>query len=172
MSQPFVGQLALGGWNFAPAGWQTCDGSLLAISEFETLFNLIGTTYGGDGQNTFAVPDLRGRVPVHQGTAATGTSYTLGQTGGVESVTLTSNQIPVHAHPLHADGGNATSPFASGNTPAAVTQNIYHQGAPSATSMNAQACGVVGGSQPHTNVQPYLTLYWVISLFGIFPSQN
>ena len=171
MSQPFVGQLMLGGWNFAPAGWQTCDGSLLAISQFDTLFNLIGTTFGGDGQATFAVPDLRGRVPVGAGNGPGLSGYVIGQTGGVENVTLSAAQIPAHSHPMSANSGNGTSPFASNNTPAVSTTNVYHPGAPAASAMNSQSCGSFGGSQPHDNLQPYLTLNWVISLFGIFPSQ-
>src|SRR5579872_5609972 len=104
MSQPYVGEIRMGGWNFAPVGWQFCDGTLLPISEFETLFNLIGTTYGGDGQSTFAVPDLRGRLPIH-----VGNSFVLAQTGGEETVTLTTNQIPSHNHPLQASSAASSS---------------------------------------------------------------
>ena len=172
MSQPFVGQLILGGWNFAPAGWQLCDGSLLPISQFETLFNLIGTTFGGDGQSTFAVPDLRGRVPVGTGSGGGLSTYVLGQTGGQETVTLNLSQLPQHTHMLMANGAPASSPFPSGNTPSQTTAHAYHSGAPSSSAMSGQMCGPAGNTLPHDNWQPYQVLNWCISLFGIFPSPN
>jgi microcystin-dependent protein len=151
--------------NFAPAGWMFCEGQLLPISEFETLFNLIGTTYGGDGQSTFALPDLRGRLPVHQGNG-----FTLAQTGGVETVTLTVSQIPAHSHPylVSATLGNSAAPqarvLAQSNAP-----KIYSSVAGTA-SLAANAVGSDGGSQPHDNFQPYLCVDFIISLFGVFPS--
>jgi len=169
MAQPYVGEIRIFAGNFAPAGWMFCEGQLLPISENEVLFQLIGTTYGGDGQSTFALPDLRGRLPIHQGTQQ-GTSYTIGQNGGTEEVTLTVNQIPVHGHAMTAAavGGNATSP--AGNLPASsfgVTP--YINDVPSG-NFNAAAIMPVGGSQPHSNFQPYLCVDFIISLFGIFPS--
>jgi microcystin-dependent protein len=167
MAQPYVGEIRMFGGNFAPAGWMFCEGQLLPIAENETLFNLIGTTYGGDGQATFGLPDLRGRVPLHFGNG-----FTLAETGGVETVTLTVNQIPAHSHPLIASGtiGNASSP--NGNVLAQVTTvSMYNSGAANAP-MAPGATGVGGGSQPHDNFQPYLCISFIISLFGIFPSQG
>lgn len=166
MAQPYVGEIRMFGGNFAPAGWMFCEGQLLPISENETLFNLIGTTYGGDGQSTFALPDLRGRLPIHWGNG-----FILAETGGAEEITLTVQQIPTHSHPVLAslNAGNATQP--AGNVTAqnaAVT--IYRAQAPVA-NMNAQAVSATGGSQPHTNFQPYLCVDFIISLFGIFPHQ-
>lgn len=164
MAQPYVGEIRMFAGNFAPAGWMFCEGQLLPISENETLFNLIGTTYGGDGQSTFALPDLRGRIPIHQGNG-----FILAEIGGVEEVTLTVNQIPDHTHPLVAssDVAGGLSPnnsvLGQGNS-----TTIYRAGNPS-TPMSPQAIAPVGGSQPHINLQPYLCLSFIISLFGIFP---
>ncbi|HMJ42408.1 MAG TPA: tail fiber protein [Pseudolabrys sp.] len=152
------------GGNFAPAGWQFCDGSLLAISENETLFNLIGTTYGGDGQSTFAVPDLRGRLPVHQGSG-----FILAETGGTEEVTLTVNQIPAHSHPLLGSKNNGSQPGPSNNVLASSTLMQLYALENADAPMAASSVSVVGGSQPHTNFQPYLCVTFIISLFGIFP---
>jgi len=167
MAQPYVGEIRMFAGNFAPAGWMFCEGQLLPISENEVLFNLIGTTYGGDGQSTFALPDLRGRVPIHQGSG-----FSLAQTGGSESVTLTVNQIAAHTHPLVATTavGSAASP--QGNVLAASgSSNVYRTG-PGAVALSNQAVGPAGGSQPHTNFQPYLCVDFIISLYGIFPTQN
>lgn len=169
MAQPYVGEIRMFGGNFAPAGWMFCEGQLLPISENETLFQLIGTTYGGDGESTFALPDLRGRIPIHMGTGPSGTTYQLGETGGVESVTLTVNQIPVHSHALLAAGVVANDPNPAGNVPAESSAvALYQSGAPSAAMANS--IGLVGGSQPHENLQPFLCVNFIISLFGIFPS--
>jgi microcystin-dependent protein len=168
MSQPYVGEIRMFAGNFAPAGWMFCEGQLLPISEFETIFNLIGTTYGGDGQSTFQLPDLRGRVPIHQGNG-----FTLVATGGEEGVTLTVNQIPSHSHPYLAatDAGNAATPL--GNFVAgAATGTVPYFNSAAKTAMGANAIGSTGGSQPHTNFQPYLCVDFIISLFGIFPSQT
>lgn len=167
MAQPYVGEIRMFAGNFAPAGWNFCDGSLLSISEQETLFNLIGTTYGGDGQSTFAVPDLRGRVPIHMGSG-----FTLAETGGVETVVLTTNTIPSHTHPFMASSvnGNATTP--AGNVTAgsfAVTPYINDV---ATGNMNTGTTGPTGSTQPHDNFQPYLCVSFIISLFGIFPSQT
>ena len=171
MAQPYVGEIRLFAGNFAPAGWMFCDGQLLPISENETLFNLIGTTYGGDGQSTFRLPDLRGRVPIHQGTGGGGT-YTLAQNGGVESVTLNVNQIPAHSHSFMATSSNANDANASGNVAAQVTAGFPYLNAPPTVAMAASSIANTGGSQPHSNFQPYLCIEFIISLFGIFPSQT
>jgi microcystin-dependent protein len=153
--------------NFAPAGWQFCEGQLLPISENETLFQLIGTTYGGDGQSTFAVPDLRGRLPLHQGIG-----FILAETGGAEEITLTVNQTPAHAHPLLASQGGASAASPAGNVGARLsTAAVFPYGTDSPLQpLSPQAVGSTGGSQPHTNFQPYLCINYIISLFGIFPS--
>lgn len=167
MSQPFVGEIRIFAGNFAPNGWMFCEGQLLAISDNETLFNLIGTTYGGDGQSTFALPDLRGRIPVHMGNG-----FTLAESGGVEEVTLTVSQIPAHTHALAAisDQGNQSSP--AGNLPSQSLNVVpFINDVPNA-SFNAGAISTTGGSQPHENFQPYLCVDFIISLFGIFPSQS
>lgn len=167
MAQPYVGEIRMFGGNFAPAGWMFCEGQLLPISENETLFQLIGTTYGGDGQSTFALPDLRGRLPIHQGNG-----FTLAETGGVESVTLTVSQIPAHSHPLLATTNLATQSSPANNVVAQASPAILYFGAAPSTPMSPTAVGPVGGSQPHTNFQPYLCVSFIISLFGIFPSQT
>jgi microcystin-dependent protein len=159
--------------NFAPAGWMFCEGQLLPISENETLFQLIGTTFGGDGQSTFQLPDLRGRIPIHQGTGSDGINYILAEAAGVEEVTLTVQQIPVHNHALlgSTSPGSQASPV--GFMPAASnTVSLYKAAAPT-NAMNAQALpGIAGGSQPHTNFQPYLCINFIMSLFGLFPRQT
>ncbi len=168
---PYVGEIRMFAGNFAPAGWMFCEGQVLPISEYETLFQLVGTTYGGDGQDTFALPDLRGRVPVHMGTASSGTSYTLGEQGGVEEVTLTVQQIPVHGHRLLASTtpGTVDSPAGALVGTSATTRTFV--GA-AATAGGGVTLDPVGGSQPHHNVQPYLCVHHIISLFGVFPSQT
>ena len=159
------------GGTFNPVGWTFCDGRLLAISEFETLFQLIGTTYGGDGEQTFGVPDLQGRVPVHMGQGPGITqNYVIGERGGVEEVTLNEQQIPVHNHAMLASTGPGGSPNPEGNvigSPPAVT--MFLRGKPT-KAMAASMVLPVGGSQPHENRMPYLTITYIISLFGIFPS--
>ena len=172
MSNPFVGEIRMFGGNFAPQGWAFCAGQLLAISENATLFNLIGTTYGGDGQQTFALPDLSGRIPLHQGQGAGLGNYVIGEKSGVESVTLTLNQIPAHSHSVLAStaGGSASNPL-----------NVVLANPPSVTAFIADDPSVVlpsnlvtvsGGSQPHDNLMPYVAVNYIISLFGIYPSQN
>ena len=166
MAQPYVGEIRMFAGNFAPAGWMFCDGQLLSISENETLFQLIGTTYGGDGQNTFALPDMRGRIPIHQGNG-----FILAETGGAEQITLTAQQIPAHSHPLLASESPATQ-----NTPGAAvlfaesaTVDAYVSSGPF-VAISPITIGPAGGSQPHSNFQPYLCVNHIISLFGIFPS--
>jgi microcystin-dependent protein len=167
MGQPYIGEIRLFAGSFTPAGWYSCDGSLVPIGENEALFQLIGTTYGGDGQSTFALPDLRGRVPVHQ----SGSSV-LGQSGGVEQVTLTAGQVPAHTHALLGSTASAGSTSPSGGVPATqaeVTALAFGSDAP-LTTMSAQVLQPSGGSQPHENMQPYVCLTFIISAFGIFPS--
>jgi microcystin-dependent protein len=167
MAQPYVGEIRIFAGNFAPAGWMFCEGQLLPISEFETLFNLIGTTYGGDGQSTFALPDLRGRLPLHQGGG-----FTLAETGGAEEVTITVNTMPSHTHALLASTGPGNVATPQNNvTAASASVQIYIEDSTD-SNMNPAAMGSIGGSQPHTNFQPYLCLDFIISLFGIFPSQT
>jgi microcystin-dependent protein len=167
VAQPYVGEIRIFAGNFAPAGWMFCEGQLLPISENETLFNLIGTTYGGDGQSTFALPDLRGRLALHQGNG-----YILAETGGAEEVTLTINQIPAHSHPMLGSSGNGSQSNPKNNVLASSTLVKLYSGEAADTAMAATAISSIGGNQPHTNFQPYLCLNYIISLFGIFPSQN
>lgn len=168
MAQPYVGEIRIFAGNFAPAGWMFCEGQLLPISEYATLYNLVGTTYGGDGQSTFALPDLRGRLPIHQGSG-----YTLAESGGVETVTLTSAQCPAHSHPLQASNDSANAATPQGNVPAATLNTVAYTTIPQLTPLSAQATTASnGGNQPHSNFQPYLCVDFIISLFGIFPSQT
>lgn len=172
MAQPYVGEIRMFGGNFAPAGWMFCDGSLLPISENETLFNLIGTTYGGDGQSTFALPDLRGRLPIHMGTGPDGTNYILAETGGVEQVTLTTQQIPTHTHTMLASSDLGSAPDPQGNVLAqsrTAGVDLYIEDTPPNQTMAPTSILQEGGSQPHTNFQPYLCVSFIISLFGIYP---
>jgi microcystin-dependent protein len=166
MAQPYVGEIRMFAGNFAPVGWMFCEGQLLPISENETLFQLIGTTYGGDGQSTFALPDLRGRLPLHQGNG-----FILAETGGAEEITLTVNQIPAHAHPMLATNAIPTLANPANSVLGQAAAKFYRGGVPNGTiNLAPQAVDPVGGSQPHTNFQPYLCVNFIISLFGIFPS--
>lgn len=169
MAQPYVGEIRIFAGNFAPNGWLFCEGQLLPISENDVLFQLIGTTYGGDGESTFALPDLRGRLPVHMGTFQ-GTSFIIGEKAGTEEVTLTTSQIPNHTHSflVTADIGNVPSPT-SAIIGVSTKAKIFFADPPT-VNFNASDIGPVGGSQPHTNFQPYLCVNFIISLFGIFPS--
>jgi microcystin-dependent protein len=169
MAQPYVGEIRMFAGNFAPAGWMFCEGQLLPISENETLFQLIGTTYGGDGQSTFALPDLRGRLPIHQGNG-----FILAETGGAEQITLTVQQIPAHSHPALCSINTATGTSPSNNllsAPPDVNTLPYGKDAPIG-ALNPVSISTIGGSQPHNNFQPYLCVDFIISLFGIFPSQT
>jgi microcystin-dependent protein len=172
MSQPYIGEIRLFAGNFAPQGWAFCNGALLAIADNETLFQVIGTTYGGDGQNTFALPDLQSRVPVHQGTV-TGTGFVIGELQGTESVTLTTQQMPVHQHAFEASNN-----VGGGSSPGG---NVFAQGPPGGVQVYTQDNTVVptgtpvspvGGSQPHENRQPLLAVSFIIALGGVFPSQS
>ncbi len=172
MAQPYVGEIRMFAGNFAPAGWMFCEGQLLAISEYETLFNLIGTTYGGDGQSSFALPDLCGRVPIHMGTSTAGGTYALAESGGVETVTLTVQQIPAHTHAVQAAATNGNQAGPIGNVLANSFNVAPYINDVTNGNMAASAISPVGGSQPHNNWQPYLCVDFIISLFGIFPSQT
>jgi microcystin-dependent protein len=173
VSNPYVGEIRMFGGNFAPVGWAFCNGQQMAISENDTLFTLIGTTYGGDGQETFNLPNLQGRLPVHTGTGSTGRSFTLGEAGGVESVTLTTSQTPSHGHTAFGSTDPAGSTQPQGNVPASVsaagTVNAYGVLTP-LTPLDPSTLGPVGGSQPHDNMHPFTCVNFIISLFGIFPS--
>ena len=170
MAQPFMGEIRMFAGSFAPAGWMFCEGQLLPISENDALFVVLGTTYGGDGESTFALPDLRGRVPIHQGTQA-GIPYTIGEMGGVESVTLSVNQIPAHTHPALATSGAASQKAGGGLLFAVAQGDVYSTSAGNRSAMAANMVSPVGGSQPHTNFQPYLCINYIIALFGLFPHQ-
>jgi microcystin-dependent protein len=172
MGQPFIGEIRMFGGSFAPAGWAMCQGQLMPISQNDTLFNLIGTTYGGDGQETFGLPNLSGRVPLHQGTLS-GITYVIGEAAGTESVTLTTQQIPSHNHAFLASTDTAGSPDPGQNTlPANSAQVKIYSLFPVASALAANALSPVGGSQPHENMMPFLVITFIISLFGIFPTQN
>lgn len=169
MGQPYIGEIRMFGGNFAPVGWEFCDGQTLPISENEALFTLIGTTYGGDGQETFNLPNLQSRVPIHQGQGGGLSNRIMGETGGVESVTLTTQQIPVHNHAAVAAAVTGDQTTLNGALPAnSVTITPYLNTAPD-SPFGANAIGPAGGSQPHENVQPYLCINYIISLFGLFP---
>jgi microcystin-dependent protein len=166
MSEPFLGELRLFPYNFAPRGWAFCQGQILAIAQNTALFSLLGTTFGGNGQTTFALPDLRGRVAVSSGQGPGLSPYDLGQSGGTESVTLTSNEMPQHAHTIGGTNSASTGSRPGGKVNAAGGAYSDTSDAP------MQPTGGTGGSQPHGNVQPYLTLNYCIALEGIFPSRN
>jgi len=170
MAQPYVGEIRMFAGNFAPVGWMFCEGQQLPISENETLFQLIGTTYGGDGESTFNLPNLSSRVPIHMGTGPDGITYPLAQMAGTEEVTLSMQQIPNHSHPMLASTGPGGSNAPSGNVTAqSASVKMYIADAPSG-AMNAQVVTPVGGSQPHENCQPFLCINYIISLFGLFPN--
>ena len=171
MATPFVGEIRMFAGNFPPNGWLFCDGALLAIAQNEVLFDLIGTTYGGDGVNTYALPDLRGRVPVHQGNN-TQSNYVIGQAGGQETVTVTPGQLPQHTHALNA----TTMPAVSTKGPvdalgSSTIMKMYGSAAPN-LPMEPTAVAPTGGGQSHENMAPFTAINYIISLFGIFPSQN
>lgn len=176
MSNPFVGEIRLFGFGRVPTGWQACNGSLLSIAEYEILYTLLGTTYGGDGQNTFAVPDLRGRVPLHQGQGPGLSNYVIGQISGTETVTLANTQVPAHSHPVSATSAAAAS-LSPGNTflPGAVSGDVFYAtdltGA-TAAGMSAQSTSATGGSLPHENTMSTLTVQYCIAWSGIFPQQS
>jgi microcystin-dependent protein len=172
---PYVGEIRMFGGNFAPAGWAFCDGRTLPISENDVLFQLIGTTYGGDGQETFNLPNLQSRVPVHMGTGPSGTTYQIGEMAGVESVTLTTQQIPIHNHPLIAtlNQGSQNPPSNSVLLAQLAVQTAQAYGTDNPPAqLNGNSVTPAGGSQSHENCQPFLCINFIISLFGVFPSQT
>lgn len=172
MGQPFIGEIRMFGGSFAPAGWAMCQGQTIPISQNDTLFNLIGTTYGGDGQETFNLPNLSGRVPIHAGTNA-GTTFQIGEAAGVEQVTLTTQQIPQHTHPFICSTAAATDAAAGQNViPANSIQVKIYTPSPNTATMNAGSLQNAGGNQPHENMMPFLVVTFIISLFGIFPTPN
>lgn len=169
MSDPYIGEIRMFGGDFAPTGWALCDGQLMSIQENNVLFSLIGTIYGGDGETTFALPDLRGRFPAHPGPGG-GQNFTVGEVGGTETVTLSQGQLPKHSHPIKASS-TAASTSPAGAAPAAWSGSQYSTSAPG-DRLNVAAGGFTGGSQPHENRSPYLAVSYIISLAGIFPSQS
>jgi microcystin-dependent protein len=174
MGQPYIGEIRLFAGTFNPAGWEFCNGQMMPIAENEALFQLIGTTYGGDGQETFALPNLQSRVPLHFGTGPDNLSYPIAQMAGVESVTLSTQQIPSHTHPFMGSLNSATSSAPAGNVPSvtqASTITPYGTDNP-LTTFPGQSVTPQGGSQPHENCQPFLCINYIISMFGIFPSQT
>ena len=182
MGEAYLGEIFMGGWNFAPRGFDFCSGQLLAISQNSALFSLLGTNFGGDGQQTFGLPDLRGRVPMHWGQGPGLSTYNIGQTGGTETVTLLTSQIPAHSHAVNANsnvpttGNPANSNFSggplTGSGPNASQLKLYTNQPPNGAVFNANTIGAAGGSQPHPNIQPFQCITFVIALQGIFPSRN
>jgi microcystin-dependent protein len=174
MSEPFLGEIRMFGGNFAPTGWAMCNGQLMAISQNTALFSILGTTFGGNGTTTFGLPDMRGRVPVHQGSGPGLSTYVLGEMTGSENVTLTQNQMPIHSHIVNADSnaGGKTTP--TSNFPGAVSgtaaEKIYSSA--NTTTMNPAMIANAGGSQPFPIIQPILCVTFIIALVGIFPSRN
>jgi|SRR6185437_259649 microcystin-dependent protein len=180
MSEPFLGQISMFGGNFAPRGWALCNGQLLPIVQNQALFALLGTTYGGNGQTTFALPDLQSRLAVHMGQGVGLSAYNLGQTGGVSSVTIDQTTMPTHSHTFNATTANAgAAAIASNLLPATptVTNAAFYAMAPGAPALQGQtlaanSCGTAGGGQPHDNLMPTLSITFIIALQGIFPSRN
>lgn len=172
-AEPFLGQIAFVAFNFVPEGWAECDGQTLPIHQHTALFSLLGTTYGGDGRTTFRLPDMRGRVLVHNGQANGTSAYQMGQTGGTESVTLTAAEMPMHTHSVNAvlADGNASTP--KGNLPANTkTLDKEYSTAEADTKMKPGMIGVSGGNLPHENMQPYIAMKCIIAIQGIFPTRN
>jgi microcystin-dependent protein len=182
MGEPYLGEIFLGGWNFAPQNFSFCNGQIKAISQNTALFSLLGTTYGGNGFNNFALPDLRSRVPMHWGQQPGLSAYSIGQSGGQETVQLNTNQIPVHNHIINATDGapDSTNPngayFSSGpfigTGPISTELKVYNTSAPNGLQFAAGTIANTGGGNSHTNIQPYLCVTFVIALTGIFPARN
>lgn len=172
MSEPFVGEIRMFAGNFAPRGWAFCDGQLLAVSQNDALFSLLGTIYGGDGRTTFGLPDLRGRLPIHAGHGPGLSERRLGSKGGAEKVTLTVNELPSHTHPLQASGQTALQTSPQGNVLGTTTSiDVYRVTSPD-ENMAAEAINTTGGSQSHTNIMPFLCVHFIIALVGIYPSRQ
>ena len=171
MGQPFIGEIRMVGFNFQPVGWAFCNGQLMSIAQNDALFALLGTTYGGDGVSTFALPDFRGRIPIHMGQGTGLSPYTIGQVAGVENVTLQPVQLPSHHHALQASQDAATTASPSGALPGVADVPTYFPG-PATAAMLAQSIGSSGGNIPHENMMPFLCINFIIALEGIFPSRN
>ena len=172
MSNPFLGEIRMAGFNFAPRGWAFCAGQLLPISQNDALYALVGKTYGGDGQSTFGMPDLRGRVPINQGQGPGLNNYVMGQMAGTESVTLTTAQMPSHSHQINAANGGARSANPAGNLLGGGEADIYTHDTANAVALSQNVIASNGGNQPHENMQPYLCINFFIALEGVFPSRN
>lgn len=173
MSTPFIGEIRMFGGNFAILGWAFCSGQLVPISQNDALFALIGTTYGGDGQQTFGLPDFRGRLPVHMGNLSGGGSYTIGQQAGSETVTLNANQLPAHQHPIPVNSNGSSSGNPAGNIIAKTPTSAFASGATTDVTLSpASLPAPSGGGQPHSNMMPYLCVTFIIAMEGIFPSRN
>ena len=175
MAEPYLAEIKMVSFNFAPRGWALCNGQLLPINQNQALFALLGTTYGGDGRTTFALPNLQGRAPVHAGQGAGLPDFVLGARSGQETVSLNSTHMPAHAHTLQASATPASANDPAGNVLAKKAKfgvDMYHDDTGAVAQMSASALSPVGGSQPHDNMQPYLALNFVIALQGIFPSRN
>jgi len=172
MGEPFIGEIRMFGGSFAPAGWAFCNGATIPISENDALFTLIGTTYGGDGQETFQLPDLQGRLPMHQGTGKDGITYTIGEKAGTETVTLSTQQMPAHTHALIASASPGTNAAPKDAVVAKTTTGFLYINENPTGNMAPSAINPVGGSQPHENMQPYLCITFIISLYGVFPQQS
>jgi microcystin-dependent protein len=176
MSEPYLGEIIMFGGNFAPRGWALCNGQLLSIAQNSALFSILGTTYGGDGQTTFALPDLRGRAPLNWGQGPGLTPKAIGESSGSETVTLLQTQMPAHNHPVMANNQDGNSTGATGNLWATSvdsnSQQVSAYGTVANTTMSPQAIGVAGGNQPHQNMQPYLCVSFIIALEGIYPSRS
>lgn len=171
MSEPFIGEIKMFGFNFPPRGWAVCNGQIMPINQNMALFSLLGTYYGGDGQTTFALPDLQGRTPVNWGNPVVGAPVSLGESAGDEAHTLIQSEMPAHTHAISGTAADATEPIPGGSIWGASGENPYKV-ATGNTTMNGVALGIAGGSQPHANMQPYLVLNFCVALDGIFPSRN
>lgn len=172
MSEPFVGEIRMFAGNFAPRGWAFCDGQLLAISQNDALFSLLGTIYGGDGRTTFGLPDMRGRVPVHAGTGPGLSNRRLGNKSGQEKVGLTVGNLPTHSHQLSASATSADSSLATGKVVGKITGGNLYRITGGQQDLNANAITATGGNTPHENLMPYACINYVIALYGIYPSRN
>lgn len=175
MAEPFIGEIKMVGFNFAPQGWAFCDGALLSIQQNSALFSLLGTYYGGDGRSTFGLPDLRGRVPIHQGQGPGLSQYVLGELAGSETVTVTPGQMPAHNHLIEAasDPGNTRSAGGAVLAKEAAGQTaVYNTTAAAGTPLRSDSMTMSGGNQPHPNVQPFLCVNFIIALVGIYPTRS
>ena len=172
MADPFVAEIRIFPFNFAPKGWAWCDGQLLPLSQNTALFSLLGTTYGGNGKSNFALPDLQGRAPMHPGQGPGLSLHDLGETGGSETVTLLESEIPSHTHSVVGSGRPAVENDAANSYPARTTVNAFFNGSPGLAAMSDQSLAPAGGDMPHNNLQPYLTFYFNIALQGVFPPRS